>query len=201
MSAAASIYFYDHTPSGQSRVCRVTQMCTDGVHCRESAGTGPVVLKVVRVAGAAFASPWTDCYCAPLFSHTHYWYKVSMFKLSGVYQNVITAVLLYCFVDPSPPPPRLMPVQVKESSVHGTISSVVCQNIISSVLLLYCGPVPSPPDLCLYKCKELSAIAYRWRSLPRVRRHRASKSQGNVSGSDCNSVRLRLKLRCVSAVA
>ena len=35
-----------HTPSGQSRVYRVTQMHTDGVHCRESAGTGPVVLKV-----------------------------------------------------------------------------------------------------------------------------------------------------------
>ena len=35
-----------HTPSGQSRVYRVTQLCTDGVHCRESAGTGPVNLKV-----------------------------------------------------------------------------------------------------------------------------------------------------------
>ena len=36
-----------HTPSGQSRVDRVTQLRTDGVHCRESAGTGPVNLKVV----------------------------------------------------------------------------------------------------------------------------------------------------------
>ena len=36
-----------HTPSGQSRVYRVTQLRTDGVHCRESAGTGPVNLKVV----------------------------------------------------------------------------------------------------------------------------------------------------------
>ena len=35
-----------HTPSGQSRVYRVTQLRTDGVHCRESAGTGPVNLKV-----------------------------------------------------------------------------------------------------------------------------------------------------------
>ena len=41
-------------------------------HCRESVGTGPVVLKAVRVTGAAFASPRTKCYCAPLFSHTHY---------------------------------------------------------------------------------------------------------------------------------
>ena len=32
---------------------------------------------------------------------------------------------------------------------------------------------------------ELSghAIAYRWRSLPRVRRHRASKPQGNSEGA------------------
>ena len=28
---------------------------TDGVHCRESAGTGPVVLKVVPVTGSPFA--------------------------------------------------------------------------------------------------------------------------------------------------
>ena len=36
-----------HTPSGQSRVYRVTQSRTDGVHYRESIGTGPVNLKVV----------------------------------------------------------------------------------------------------------------------------------------------------------
>ena len=34
--------WHRHTPSGQSRVYRVTQLRTDGVHCRESAGTGPV---------------------------------------------------------------------------------------------------------------------------------------------------------------
>ena len=49
------IYLDRHTPSGQSRVYRVTQLRTDGVHCRESAGTRPVVLKVVRVTGAALA--------------------------------------------------------------------------------------------------------------------------------------------------
>ena len=41
------IYLNRHTPSGQSRVYRVTQLRTDGVHYRESAGTGPVNLKVV----------------------------------------------------------------------------------------------------------------------------------------------------------
>ena len=36
-----------HTLSGQSRVYRVTHLLTDGVHCRESSGTGTVNLKVV----------------------------------------------------------------------------------------------------------------------------------------------------------
>ena len=36
MSAAVSIYVYHYTPSGQSRLYRVTQLRTDGVHCRES---------------------------------------------------------------------------------------------------------------------------------------------------------------------
>ena len=50
------IYLNRHnTPSGQSRVYRVTQMRTDGIHCRESAGTETVVLKVVSVMGAALA--------------------------------------------------------------------------------------------------------------------------------------------------
>ena len=62
-------HLFGHTPSGQSRVYRVTQLCTDGVHCRESASTGAVVLKVVPATGAAFASPWTNL-CAPLFSYT-----------------------------------------------------------------------------------------------------------------------------------
>ena len=43
------IYFNCHIPSSQPRVHRVTQLRTDGVHCRESAGKGPVFLKVVPV--------------------------------------------------------------------------------------------------------------------------------------------------------
>ena len=35
--------------------CPVTQLRTDGIHCRESAGTGPVNLKVVTVRVAALA--------------------------------------------------------------------------------------------------------------------------------------------------
>ena len=49
-----------HTPSGQSRVYRVMQLRTDGVHCRESAATGPVNLKVVPNGGCLGRSPWTN---------------------------------------------------------------------------------------------------------------------------------------------
>ena len=39
-------YSNRHTASGQSRVYRVTQLRTDGVHCKEPAGTRPVNLNV-----------------------------------------------------------------------------------------------------------------------------------------------------------
>ena len=44
---------------------------TDGVYCREFAGTGSsVVLKVVPVTGAAFSGVTMDkCLCASLFAH------------------------------------------------------------------------------------------------------------------------------------
>ena len=69
--AAAFIYLLNRNmPSGQARVYRATQLRTDGVHCRESAGTGPVVLKVVPVTGAAFAGITMDqLMCASLFPH------------------------------------------------------------------------------------------------------------------------------------
>ena len=42
------LFIYNrHTLSGQSRIYRVKQLRTDGVHCRQSAGTGPVNLNVV----------------------------------------------------------------------------------------------------------------------------------------------------------
>ena len=46
----------------------VKQLRTDGVHCRKYTGTGSVVLEVVPVTGAAFASSWTKkCAPPPLF--------------------------------------------------------------------------------------------------------------------------------------
>ena len=55
-----------HAPPGQSRVYRFTQLRTDGVHCRESAGTGPVNLEVVPNECCLGRSPLTKYY-SPLF--------------------------------------------------------------------------------------------------------------------------------------
>ena len=44
---------------------------------------GKVLLKVVPVTGAAFALPWTNNH-VPIFSHTHYWYKVGMLKVYNI---------------------------------------------------------------------------------------------------------------------
>ena len=72
------IYLNRHTPSGQSRVYRVTQLRTDGVHCRESAGTGPVNLKVVPVTSAAILQVTMDQLTFASLSHIHYWYDLGM---------------------------------------------------------------------------------------------------------------------------
>ena len=64
------IYLNRHAPLGQCRLYRVTRLRTDGVHCRESAGTGPVVLKVVPVSGAVILQVTMDqLLCASFFSH------------------------------------------------------------------------------------------------------------------------------------
>ena len=43
------VHIYRQAPSGQPRVHQVTQLSTDGVHCRESAGIGPIVLSLFFV--------------------------------------------------------------------------------------------------------------------------------------------------------
>ena len=76
------LFIYNrHTPSGQSRVYRVTQLRTDGVHCRESAGTGPVNLKVVPNECCLAWQVTMDQLIFASLSHTHYWYKVGMLKV------------------------------------------------------------------------------------------------------------------------
>ena len=68
------VHRYREPPSGQSlrpyyiRVYRVTQLRTDDVHCRDSAGSGPVVLEVVPVTNVAFSDATMDQFsCASLF--------------------------------------------------------------------------------------------------------------------------------------
>ena len=77
------IYLNRHTPSGQFRVCRVTQLRTDGVHCRVSTGTGPVNLKVVLNGCYLGRSPWTYQY-APLFPPPTFGMKRACWKYQRV---------------------------------------------------------------------------------------------------------------------
>ena len=63
-------HLYHQPPSGHFRVYQATQLRTDGVHCRESAGTGLVVLDVVPVTGYAFSSvAMSQFLCVSLFLH------------------------------------------------------------------------------------------------------------------------------------
>ena len=54
------VQLHGQPPSGQSRVYHVAQLRTDGVHCRESAGTRPKAPKVVRAMGATFSAITMD---------------------------------------------------------------------------------------------------------------------------------------------
>ena len=65
LSATASTFMYRQSPSGPARIYRVTQLLADVVHCRESTGAGPAVLKavpvtVVQVTGAVFSGITVD---------------------------------------------------------------------------------------------------------------------------------------------
>ena len=82
------VHIYCQSPSGQSRDYRATQMRANGVHCRESIGTGPgppVALKAVLVTDAAFSGFPTDHFCMRfIFSHTHYGYVVDMCNTESI---------------------------------------------------------------------------------------------------------------------
>ena len=87
------------TPSGQTRVYRVTQLRIDGVHCRESAGTGPVDLNVVpngyclwqvtknqfwqvtknQLICASLFPHINSCYCTPACTSTNNKPRVLLF--------------------------------------------------------------------------------------------------------------------------
>ena len=86
-----------HTPSSQSRVYRVTKLLTDGVHCRESAGTGPIILKVVpkSVALAGQHGPINMRLSFP--TPTIGMNKV-VYKIVSVVANTVPALYLVCFL-------------------------------------------------------------------------------------------------------
>ena len=69
----------DNNNYTDSRVHRVPQLRIDGVNCRESTGKGPVMLKVVRVMGAAFSAFTMDqLLCVYIFPYPLYWFVVCM---------------------------------------------------------------------------------------------------------------------------
>ena len=92
---SVDLYIYNrHTPSGQSRVYRVAQLRTDGVHCRESARTGPVNLDR---GSSERVLPWQvtmDQLICTSLSHTHSWYEVGMLKVPAWYiRSIICGVV------------------------------------------------------------------------------------------------------------
>ena len=67
---------------GQCQLYRVTLLRTNDIHCRESAGTGPVNLKVVPVTGAAISQVTMDqLICASHFPHPLLVYPVSKHQI------------------------------------------------------------------------------------------------------------------------
>ena len=67
-----------------------------------------------------------------------------------LFVKILSRLYYCCTVDRFPP--DLCIYKCKEFSVHGTISSVVFQNIITTAVLETRFP---PPDFCLYKRKQL----------------------------------------------
>ena len=68
---------------------QVTQLFIDGLHCRESASTGPVVLKVVPVTGAAFLGITMDHFLClsfptPTFGTVDMYVRYRKYRVYGV---------------------------------------------------------------------------------------------------------------------
>ena len=80
------VHTYRQPPSGQSRVYRVTQMRTDGVHCREFARTVTEVLEIVPVEGAAFSGITMDHFLS-------FWYLVDIHVVVVVDSHIQRIVL------------------------------------------------------------------------------------------------------------
>ena len=148
-----------------SEFYHVTQTRTDGVHCRESTGTGPVVLKVVPVG------------------HTYSKSMDQPGKVANPARGQLDGGNKY------------FPVRVRAREfglarrVRPSRPASACSSLYSGCYLRDSSRVPRRhpfiylnPSYAIGSVPSLSgqAIAYRrWRSLPRVRRYRASKPQGS----------------------
>ena len=91
------IHLNCHTPSGQSRVYRVTQLRTDVIHFRQFVGTGLVNLKVVPNGWCLDRSPWTNFY-APLFPTPTICMKWACRKLPARWRHLIDAHIQQHFI-------------------------------------------------------------------------------------------------------
>ena len=142
MSAVVSIYIYHHTPSGQSRLYRVTQLRTDGVHCRES-----VVSKHNHCCTAAVHT------VGPLFPPTYVCTNVKSLVYTAQYH-------MLCFKIYRPfPPSRLIPAHTSVKSEMNTVQyHPLCPNIVTAVLLLYILGTSFPPPN--YTCQYVKSLVY-----------------------------------------
>ena len=148
------IYIYHQPPSVQSRVYQVTPLRTDGVHCRESAGTGPVT------GGAAFSGFTMDqLVCASLSSHP----RSSGGCGAGLTLKRCSQLVAFAIQSCSFSILRLNLVLIHgiPLAFHDSVHIYIYIYIPSTAI----GSIPSVSG---------HSIAYRWRSLSRVRRHRAS---------------------------
>ena len=80
--------------------------------------------------------------------------------MSMIKYKILILLLLNCFMDTFFPSDLCLYKYNNESSVHGTKTSVVCQNIISFVLLLYCGPVSPRHNIicCVFQNIIIAAV-------------------------------------------
>ena len=129
MSAAVSIYIYDRTPSVQSRLYRVTQLRTDGVHYRES-----VVSKHNHSCTA-------DVHTVdPFFPPDLCLYKRIKFSVHGTVSYVVFYNIpgVRCTIAVHYGPVFTLPTyacQRVKNLLYGTISYVVFQNIVITTVL------------------------------------------------------------------
>ena len=150
------IYLNRQTSSSQSRVYRVTELRTDGAHSAHphtQAGSGAYLQDSSRF-------PWRRPFIY-LNRHTPLnqsrVYRVTQLRTDGVH------------------------------SAHPHTQAESCAYLQDSSRFPWRSIYLFKPSYAIGSVLSLSshAMAYRWRSLPRVRRHRASKPQGTEIPNGC----------------